>query len=404
MKKNKTKDMTAFDMQAVPQKQNPLLMPLIWGASFFMTRQFRLKIKKINMKGLKPPYLVLSTHQGFADYYIAPLALFPHRANYVSDMEGFAAFGKWLYRNIGCIGKRRYVPDYSVMKNIHHSLFKNKQITVIFPESRHSNVGTTSLIPDNMGRLVKHLGVPLVILSAHGSYLANPFWDEEHTRKSPMEAKLECIYSRQQVADLSAAEIQKRIEKEMQYDEYQWQWDNKIKIDYAKRTEGLHKALYQCRSCGKEFSMSSEGIRLRCNDCQAIWEMDSYGRLIDTAGTVRHIPEWYEWQRMQVADQIKQGVYCLDLSVRIEALPNEKGFVDMGNGQLTFDRQGFKLEMGGITLFFPGKHMESLQTEYNYRGKGSCIVLSTQDCCYYIYANEPTFCTTKLQFAVELMK
>ena len=48
---------------------------------------------------MKPPYLVLSTHQGFSDYYIAPLALFPHRANYVSDMEGFAAFERdWLYR------------------------------------------------------------------------------------------------------------------------------------------------------------------------------------------------------------------------------------------------------------------------------------------------------------------
>lgn len=113
---NKKKNWKPFDMNKKPVKQYPFLVPLIWGASWLMTRRFRLKIAKENMEHIRPPYLVLSTHQGFSDYYIAPLALFPHRANYVSDMEGFAAFGEWLYRGIGCIGKRRYVSDVAVVK------------------------------------------------------------------------------------------------------------------------------------------------------------------------------------------------------------------------------------------------------------------------------------------------
>ena len=78
--------------------------------------KLRLKIKREGLKNIKPPYLVISMHQGFSDYYIAPLALFPRRAFYVSDMEGFAGFGKALYRALGCIGKRRFVSDYSVIK------------------------------------------------------------------------------------------------------------------------------------------------------------------------------------------------------------------------------------------------------------------------------------------------
>ena len=115
---NKKKNWKPFDMNKKPVKQYPFLVPFIWGASWLMTRRFRLKIEKENMEHIRPPYLVLSTHQGFSDYYIAPLALFPHRANYVSDIEGFAAFGEWLYRGIGCIGKRRYVSDVAVVKNI----------------------------------------------------------------------------------------------------------------------------------------------------------------------------------------------------------------------------------------------------------------------------------------------
>ena len=174
MLNNRTKDQTPFDMAKKPVKQYPFLLPLIWGASFLMTRRFGLKIRRKNMKGIKPPFLVISTHQGFSDYYIAPLALFPHRANYVSDMEGFAAFGEWLYRGIGCIGKRRYVSDYSVVKNIRLALAGGQSV-VIFPESRHSNVGTTAYIPRNLGKLAKIMGVSVVTLSVHGSYLANPF-------------------------------------------------------------------------------------------------------------------------------------------------------------------------------------------------------------------------------------
>jgi len=55
-----------------------------------------------------------------------------------------------------------------------------KQSGVVFPESRHSNVGITALLPGNMGKQAKIMDVPLVILSVKGSYLANPFWDEEH--------------------------------------------------------------------------------------------------------------------------------------------------------------------------------------------------------------------------------
>ena len=101
---NKENDMTPFDMTEKPVKQFLPLVWLLWGASFIMTRN--MSVEKIGRKGLKPPFLVLSTHQGFSDYFIAPRMLFPLRANYISDMEGFAAYGKLMYKHGGYIGKR----------------------------------------------------------------------------------------------------------------------------------------------------------------------------------------------------------------------------------------------------------------------------------------------------------
>ena len=192
---NRQGDMTPFDMSEKPVKQNLFLMPLIWAACFTLTRTKGLIRVHRDMKGIKPPFLVIAAHQGESDYYIAPRALFPYRACYVSDMEGFAAFGKGLYRQLGCIGKRRYTPDISVIRNIKHALFELHQPVVIYPESRHCDAGVTSSLPDNIGRLVKHLGVPVAVLTAHGSYLANPFWDEGHARHTKLSASLELLYT-----------------------------------------------------------------------------------------------------------------------------------------------------------------------------------------------------------------
>lgn len=81
-------DTTPFDTKRTPPKQNLFFMPAIWAVCWFLTRSGKLKIHKENMKGLKPPYLVLGTQHAFMDFYVTPLALFPHRTNYVSELRG----------------------------------------------------------------------------------------------------------------------------------------------------------------------------------------------------------------------------------------------------------------------------------------------------------------------------
>lgn len=399
MLNNKSSDMTPYDMARKPSKQYPILLPVIWGGSFLMTRQFGLKITK-NLRGVKPPYLIYSTHQGFSDYYVGPLSMFPRRCMFVSDMEGFAAFGNWLYRGIGCIPKRRYVPDLNVMRNIKYGL-KRGQSVMIFPESRHANIGTTSYVPQNLGRLAKLLKVPVVVLSINGSYLANPFWDEEHTRKVKMKAELKCLYTVNELSKASSSDIQKNVEKHLQYDEYKYQQDEGILIKDKNRAKGIHIPLYQCRKCSTKYHMTSEGITLKCNNCGASWELTEDGWLFNGSRKT-HIPDWYEWERQEATKDTSN--FDKKFKVRIEALPNEKGFVNLGEGELTMDSKEFVLTFPDKTrLNFPHKLRESLQTEYNYRGKGMAVVLSTKDCCYYLYSTDADFNPTELQFISEYL-
>ena len=98
IKKNMKKIITKpFDRDKIPPRQAWWGMPVVWIWSLIATFGTHLKIHKENTKGLKPPFILLGSHHAFNDFCVTPLAIFPHRANYVSELEGFKNYGEWPY-------------------------------------------------------------------------------------------------------------------------------------------------------------------------------------------------------------------------------------------------------------------------------------------------------------------
>lgn len=409
MSKNKKIDTTPFDRFRVPPKQNLFFTPPIWLICWLWTRKYKLKIDKVNMKGLKPPYLVLGTHHAFMDFVVSPLAVFPHRANYVSELEGFENYGEWLYRQAGCLGTRKFVNDIALVKNIKR-VMKRNGILIMYPEARYANVGTSCELPDSLGKLVKYLDVPLVTLNMRGNYLQSPIWNLKTRKGVRLEATVTQIYTREQLKNTSVDEINQKIAEYLTYDEYKYQYDNKMAITYSNRAEGIEKPLYVCPNCKTEFSMQTKGAEIFCTKCGEKRFMTEYGRMVHADGSedeFSHIPNWYEWERKLVHQEIENGKYKLDMKVHIESLPNAVNFIDLGEGRLIHNSNGFKLIFKdyGCTeeqaLSFSPITTFSVHTEYDYRGKGQCITLSTPDNTYFIYPLENGFNATKIQFATE---
>lgn len=403
-------DLTPFDRRREPPPQNPLVMPFLWLWCWGATREGRLRIHRVNMEGLKPPFLVLGTHHAFMDFYVTPLALFPHRANYVSELEGFEAYGEWKYRQIGCLGTRKFVTDLALVRNIKR-VMDRKGILVLYPEARYANVGTSSRLPPSVGKLCKLLGVPVVTLNMKGNYLQSPIWNVKKRRGVPLEATITQLFTRDQVAQATSQELQTAIEAALTYDEYAYQQKAGISITEPWRAEGLHLPLYQCPRCGQEFTMDSRGSHLFCSSCGADWLLREDGLLQpQDGGDLVPIPRWYEWQREQVEQEIREGRYLLDLPVQVEALPNAVNFIDLGPGRLRQEAKGFTLtftdygESVPKTLTFPASACFSIHTEYDYRGKrGQCVTLSTPDNTYFLYPLSQGFNATKIQFATEAL-
>ena len=402
----KDRDLPRFDMTEKPRKQPWYLTLLTWLISYPTVWGRKLKINKVNMKGLKPPYILLCTHHAFIDFAVTTAAIFPHRANYVVAIDGFIK-REGLLRAVGAICKRKFTNDILLVKQIQHGLKVNKNIVAIYPEARYTLTGTTAIIPDSLGKLCKLMRCPVAVLNMHGNYLSQPVWNLKK-RKVTLEADMTQIVTQAEIGTIEVDEINQRINRAFIYDEYAFQRDTKRKIDFKQRADGLHRVLYQCPHCLTEHEMDSKENKLWCNHCKETYEMEEYGQLKNLNGNTifQHIPDWYEFERAFVKNQILKNEYCFEDDVAVDSLPNSKGYVRLGIGHLVHDNNGFKLSgnFDGEDFLLEKEplSMYSAHIEYDYLGKhGDCVDLSTLSDTYYLYPLNKKNVVTKIHFATE---
>lgn len=401
-----------FNMNRKPIKPWSVLMPVEWAGTFPVLLFEKHKLTKINCKGLKKPYIVLSNHASFVDFQVNVKATFPNKSHWVISIEEFIG-REWLFRLIGGIPKRKFTQGSVMVKHILTAIRKNKKIVTIYPEARFSLAGINEDIGKALGKLVKMADVPVVVLNQKGNFLRSPQWNKHPYRKVPLEATFTCVANQEEVRSLSAEEIQERIEKAFIYDEYKWQLDNKIEIKSKKRAHNIHKILYQCPVCKKEFSMNSQDTKLWCEHCGKEWEMDYYGQLhcLNGEETFTHVPDWYRWERQNVKEEVRSGKYHFEDKVRIEELVSASvGFEERGEIKMVHDYNGITLscDIPGQEFYLnkPVESMASVHIEYDFKKRGvkkqgDAIDIATLDNTWFVYPLTAKNPLTKIHFAVE---
>ena len=404
-----TKEFKKFDMKKPPVRQRQWLRPITWALSFPDVAAQHTKITKTNCEGLKPPYILLCNHNAFFDFKVATRAIFPHRANYVVAIDGFFGFPgkKWLLRQVGGICKRKFTTDLMLVRQIKRVLV-NGDVVVLYPEARYSLCGTQSELHESVGQLCKMMKVPVVTFKCVGNHLRNPFWNTKNRKVPYTEGNLTQLFTAEQLNTASVEEINAKIGEALTYDDFAWQKENNIIIDVPYRAEGLHRVLYQCPHCNTEYKMSSKGDTLRCESCGKSWRMTELGELEAVRGDTEfsHIPDWYEWQRANVRNEVREGRYYFEAECHVKSMPDGTRFYDIGNGTIIHDIEGFRLKgtgkYGDFEMERKSGGLEACHIEYNYLGKyGDCIDLNTLDDTFYIYPHGESFSITKIALATE---
>ena len=402
------KEAKRFDMYRKPNKPKWYLKIIEYvGAPFYMWfNKGHVKTEKAVRK-LKGPYLILSSHASFMDFAQMVCGLMPRTTGWVMSVEEFRR-SDWLMYGIGGMPKRKFTHDIVTAKHVMRYIKTLKHPCAIYPEARFSIAGINERLDDALGKLCKHLKVPVVLFKANGNFLNSPQWKKRPYRKIRQEAEISLLLTADEVQSMTADEVQAKIEKAFERDEYRWQVEKGYHIKCKTRAEGLHKILYKCPACGVEFKTKTEGTKLWCDACGATWEMDTLSRLhgVNTETGFSHVPDWYRWEREEVRKEVQAGTYHFEDDVRVEDYYSTKvGFVHVGDAHVVHDENGFTFtgEVNGkpFHLNKPVSSMYSVHIEYDFLNRGDAFDIATDETSYFMFLKTASNYLTKMHFAQE---
>ncbi len=376
-----------------------LSLPDLWATRFSFTEH------RMEEAG-SGPCLILMNHSSFIDLKIAFRLFWPRRPfGIVCTTDGLVG-KKWLMKLIGCFPTQKFVTDLSLVMDMLHMLRKNKTSVLMFPEAGYSLDGRATVLPRRLGTLVKKLNVPVVTVITEGAFLRDPLYNGLQLRKTKVSARVTCLLSAEEVKTLPVEEIDRRIDEVFAFDAFADQYKKQIPIREKFRADGLNRILYRCPACGAEGHMEGKGIILSCGKCGKRYEMDIYGRMHAQQGSTEfeHIPDWVDWQRACVRQEILSGSYRMELPVKIGILADHKALYMTGDGTLVHNADGFTLtdSTGLVHYTQSSTACYSLNVDYFWYEIGDVIGIGGKDRLYYCFPQEKDV-VTKARLAAEEM-
>lgn len=399
-------------MASKPKKRkNPKKPNIFWRTAMKLAgmpdlRSVDFKCEKVGMEklGKKEPCLILMNHSAFIDLEIVPAMLYPRPFNIIATTDSFV--GKsWLMRQIGCIPTKKFVSEMSLLRDMKYTLTKNKCSVVMFPEAGYSFDGRTTTLPNTLGKLCKILGVPLVIAITSGAFLRDPLYNNLQKRNVKVTSRLEYMLSPTQIEEMSAEDIQSLIEDKFSFDGFKYQQENNIKISEPFRADYLCRVLYKCPHCMSEGKMQGKGEKLICNACKKEYLLDEYGYLSATDGDSRftHIPDWFDWQRKCVREELESGNYSVSYPVDICMANDITKVYSVGEGTLTHTSDGLHIVGcdGKLDFLQPPQASYSVCADFNWYEVGDVVAIGDRNALYYCFPKGVGDVVAKTRLAAE---
>ncbi len=362
---------------------NILSLPQLTATKFSYTVEGMERVKG-------EPCLILMNHSSFIDLKIAFRMLYPRRFAVVATTDSFV--GKaWVMRWLGCIPTLKFVSDMNLITDMKHTLTEKNSSVLMFPEAGYSLDGRATLLPGKMGVLLKHLKVPVVSITTEGAFSHDPLYNELQQRRVKVSAHMKCLLTPEEIAEKSVTELDEILKDVFSFDSFAWQREQGIEITEDFRADGLQRILYKCADCGHEGSMLGKGTSLTCAHCGASYEMDTLGQLHPAneaaGGRFSHIPDWFDWERDCVRQELAEGSYSFDVPVKIGMMVDYKALYMVGEGRLSHSGDGFRLTGcdGALDYCYSPLASHSLNADFFWYEIGDVISFGDADKLFYCF-------------------
>lgn len=393
-----------------------LLLLSVWD--LWMTR-FTYRTVGLEKLGKDEPCLVLMNHSSFIDLKIAARLLVTRPFHVVCTSDGFVG-KRWMMRLIGCIPTRKFMMDVTLVRDMVYAVRELKSSILMFPEASYSFDGTQTPLPESLGKCLKLLKVPVVMIRTNGAFARDPLYNNLQLRKVRVSAEVEYLLSPEEIARKSPQELNDILQEKFTFDYFRWQQENKIRVAEPFRADGLNRMLYKCPRCRTEGRMQGQGTKIGCRQCGETYELTEYGYLqayedkdtesasgaeTETCGQLwfTHIPDWYRWERECVRQELEAGTYRLEVPVAIYMLVNMDCVYQVGEGTLVHTKEGFHLTGCDGRLDYRQEPMASysLYSDFYWYEIGDVICIGDARAQYYCFPQNCGDIVAKTRLATE---
>ena len=233
--KIKTKDKSYSDVLKIkpaahqrPAPQSALFRKLLGIFSAADLKDANFSYRKLGMERLASgePCLVLMNHSSFIDLKIAATLLADRSFHIICTSDGFV--GKaWLMKKLGCIPTRKFQMDAALVRDMKYALTELKSSILMYPEAGYSFDGTATTLPKSLGKCLKFLNVPVVMIKTYGAFSRDPLYNGLRIRKVDVSADMEYLLSPEEIQAHSVPELNALLQERFTFDSFKWQQENK---------------------------------------------------------------------------------------------------------------------------------------------------------------------------------
>ena len=279
-----------------------------WRVLHFIVRSFIPGLFSMTSEDLSVdgPVLMIPNHVTSWDPLLVGMSLKNKQMYYVGSehifRQGLAS--RFLKRFLGPIARPKGGSGLETVRECLNHL-KAGHSVCLFAEGEASWDGKNIPIFPATGKLVKMSGASLVTYRLEGAFLSLPRWAKK-IRRGKVYGHPVRVYSPEELAKMSAREINAAIEADTFEDAFERQKKEPVAYRGKNIAEGLERALYLCPECKRIGTLKTRKDRLFC-DCGFQTRYTEYGffepfvKAKDPENeeemVFEHFGQWYAWQQ-----------------------------------------------------------------------------------------------------------
>ena len=310
--------------------------------------------KKADIRDRDGGCFLVWNHLSRLDHLYTMKAAYPDRYNMVAGYnEFFRSHLHLVFKLNQIIPKKIYTNDRAGLKAM-NSIIKQGGIVTFSPEGMSSIYGTNQPVVPGSGHFLKHYGVPVYCMNFRGQYLTSTKHFLE-ARKGRTEAELFLLFTPEQLKEMTADEIQDKLNETFHHDDYEWGQKNHIKWKmHGRSAEHLDEICFMCPKCGGDLTMKAEGKKIWCTKCgngAVVNDYYEFEPFTDDCVFPVSPVKWVEQERVRIIKEIRDDPdYSFTEEVNLGYLPPykyvPKKYTSMpcGKGKITFDHKGIHFD------------------------------------------------------------